>query len=116
MRNQGKGVLKAVHAFLDRLELFEAPPNDGGKYQVWLNLQTNALLKEFPTTAKSWGAARKALNLFMRNVFNNRYLNEVYYLDRIEKVLEIPLDSAVAKGLKNEDFKNKLPEWPGLKV
>jgi len=115
MRNQGKGVLKAVHAYLDQLELFYAPPNDGGKYRVWLNLQTNALLKEFPTTTKPWGAARKALNLFMRDIFNNRYLNKVYDLDYIEKVLEIPLDSAVAKGLKKEDVKGKLPEWPGLK-
>jgi hypothetical protein len=62
-----------------------------------------------------WGVARKSLNLFLRGCLYNIYLRKRYRLHRIETLLEIPLDSKVAKGLK-EQYEDSLPgTWPGLK-
>ena len=36
-------------------------------------------------------------------------------MDRVEYWFEIPLDSAVAKGLIENDTKGDLPPWPRLK-
>jgi hypothetical protein len=64
---------------------------------------------------KSWGRARKCLNIFLRDFFYNRYLYDHYQLKKkrdLESWLEIPLDSHVAKGIKTDSAKNQnLPRW-----
>jgi hypothetical protein len=60
--------------------------------------------------------ARKAINLFLRDAFYNRYLFDRFKLKRIEYFLEIPLDRIMANGLREEYNGDKsLPPWPGLK-
>ena len=115
MRNQGAGVLHAVHAYLDRLDLSLIQKMDKAGYIEWLDCHTAALVKELPVKHKPWGAARKALNLFIRTSLYNRYLSGQFKLENVEKWLEIPLDSAVAHGLKKEAGRGRLPQWPGLK-
>lgn len=115
LRGQGKGVLKATQSYLGRMDLSKIPPSNQVKYTEWLDQHTNALLKILPIRNKPWGAARKALNLFMRDTLYNRYLNRKYKIHKLEFWLEIPLDSAVAKGLKCKAGHGQLPQWPGLK-
>ncbi len=113
MRGQAKGTLKAVHGYLDAIDLSSINVKNENDYIRWLDGHTCQLLEILPGRLKPWGAARKALNLFMRTALYNRYLNDEFKLERVEKRMEIPLDSAVAKGLKKEG--SHLPQWPGLR-
>lgn len=44
-----------------------------------------------------------------------KYLSKQFRPRSVEGWLEIPLDSAVAKGLKSCSHRGELPRWPGLK-
>ena len=62
------------------------------------------------------GIARKAINLFLRDAFYNRYLFDRFKLEKIEYFLEILLDRIVAKGLREEYKRDRsLTPWLGLK-
>jgi hypothetical protein len=115
LRGQGKGVLKVTQAYLGTIDLSRIPKSNQEKYTAWLNEHTNALLEKLPIRNRPWGAARKALNLFMRDTLYNRYLNDYYKIDKLNMWLEVPLDSAVVKGLKRNAGHGQLPQWPGLK-
>jgi hypothetical protein len=117
LRCQGKDVLKATQEYLGKLDLAVIPVSTPKEYADWLNTATESLLEVLHKKIenKPWGTARKALNLFMRNVLYNRYLNDHFNLGKLEPWLEIPLDSAVAKGLKHRAGHGNLPQWPGLK-
>lgn len=115
LRGQGKGVLKTTREFLTNVKLERMPKSNQKLYRRWLDRQTDALLGILPVRGRPWGAARKALNLFMRDVLYNQYLSEHFKMNRIESWLEIPLDSVVAKALKKTAGRSGLPSWPGLK-
>ena len=115
LRSQGKGVLAATQEFLGATDLASIPTSSTKRYRAWLNEQTDALLDALPVSGRPWGTARKALNLFMRDVLYNRYLNRHFGINGLEPWLEVPLDSAVAKGLKKHAGWGNLPQWPGLK-
>ena len=111
MRGQKKKTLRKVRKYTEDLlgSLKEIDSED--QYLNWLNLHTIKLGNK----VHSWGAARKALNLFMRTAFYNYYLNKEYKLRRLEAWLETPLDRIVAKKLKRSFPKEALPSWPGVK-
>lgn len=115
LRGQGKGVLKAAQSYLGSIDLSKITTATPEEYIHWLDNHTDTLLNKFPIRNKPWGAARKALNLFMRDTLYNQYLKDHYGIGKIETLLEVPLDSAVAKGLKRHAGHGKLPHWPGLK-
>jgi len=115
LRGQGKGVLKASQGFLTSLSLARIPKSGATRYRNWLDRQTESLLDQLPIKRRPWGAARKALNLFLRDALYNKYLSRKHRIGRVEPWLEIPLDSAVARGLKTEAGRGRLPQWPGLK-
>ena len=115
LRNQGKGVLGAAQGYLARLRLQSVPRSAPWLFRKWLDRRTGYLLNLLPIENRPWGAARKALNLFLRDVLNNRHLCHHYGLYPIEPWLEIPLDNAVARGLKTHAKGADLPQWPGLK-
>ncbi len=75
------------------------------------------MLKLFPENGKSWGAARKGLNLFFRDVIYNYYLRQKLDINDNSHVhlqnLEVPLDKDVALGLKNN--KSNLDKWVSIK-
>ena len=81
----------------------------------WLDRQTDALLDALPIDGRPWGAARKAINLFLRDVLYNQYLSRRFAFGKLESWLEVPLDSAVARGLEAEAERGALARWPGLK-
>ena len=115
LRGQGKGVLKAVQLYLGSIDLTDIATTSAEQYTAWLDRHTDALLDKLPIRNRPWGAARKALNLFMRDVLYNRYLSDHYGIRKAEHLMEVPLDSAVAKGLKKQAAHGQLPQWPGLK-
>lgn len=115
LRGQGRGVLKAAQEYLSFIDLSRIPISSHDEYQHWLDDHTNSLLEKLPILNRPWGAARKALNLFMRDTLYNQYLNKHYGIEKLESLMEIPLDSAVAKGLKRHAGRGRLPHWPGLK-
>ena len=115
LRGQGKGVLRASQNFLAQISLTKIPKLSKRKFQSWLEHQTTLLLDNLPIKNRPWGAARKAINLFLRDALYNKYLSKKFDLQLIEKWLEVPLDSVVAKGLKLNGDRGELPIWPGLK-
>ena len=115
LRGQGKGVLRATQNVLKTINLATIYRDSEVDFNSWLDEQTDLVLAALRLKKKPWGAARKAVNLFLRDVLYNRYLCQEYGIHEIEPWLEIPLDSAVAKGLKRKAGHGKLPSWPGLK-
>jgi len=115
LRGQGKGVLKVCQEYLASLSLARIPRSREARFREWLNRHTERLLDQLPVRARPWGAARKAINLFLRDALYNQYLNRCYRIRSVETWLEIALDSAVARGLKVEAGRGALPQWPGLK-
>lgn len=71
-------------------------------------------MTSLPRGSRSWGVARKALNLFLRDAFFNTYLRKRFKLLRAEACCEVPLDGVVANGLRMR-LPKKLPSWPGVR-
>lgn len=90
-------------------------------YENFLNDHTQEILRRFADRSQSWGAARKGLNLFLREVVYNKFMAEKFLLpiDFIEfndfiKSMEVPLDRDVANGLIY-DSRGVLPKWTSIK-
>jgi hypothetical protein len=104
-----KGDIRRVRDFLDKLniESFAKPR----KFLRSLDRGTKSLARRIPKGG--WGAARKFLNLYLRRITYNFYLRLAYRPDRIEPLLELPMDSYAAKGVKG-DYESRLPRWKGV--
>lgn len=120
LRNQGApGVVKAARRFLADLDLKPLSKMEPAEYSEWLETVTGELGGSLPEDARSWGAARKAVNIFMCHAFLNRELAETYGLIRFGEVMETPLDRGAAEELRREELrlragKTSLPRWPGV--
>jgi len=115
LRNQGsKGVIKAAQRFLARMDLEPFRARNERLFLDVLDRKTKDLKKSLPDGARNWGAARKALNLFLRDICYNRFIAEKHGLSREEDWMEIPLDSLVVTCLKRKGNRGQLPRWPGL--
>lgn len=121
LRNQGApGVGAAARKFLTNLELAELRDVTGEQFEDWLDRKTDILRSTFPEGAQdSWGAARKAINVFLEESFHNRFLAQEYGLDRLEEFLELPLDGKVVRKMKEESrdhwTESGLGRWKGIK-
>lgn len=115
LRGNGEGVLKASQRFLATVPLARIPKSNSHRFRRWLDCQTEALLDQLPISGRPWGAARKAINLFLRDALYNQYLCREFKMWRIEPWLEVPLDSVVAGKLKSAAGRGILPRWKGLK-
>ncbi|MBC8400701.1 MAG: hypothetical protein H8E14_04360 [Candidatus Marinimicrobia bacterium] len=104
------GTIKSVREFLGAMDLKRFNVGTMQAFEKELEVVTNELKSSLASGARYWGSSRKFLNIFLRNVQYNRYLWKYYNLDKLEKWLELPLDSHVAKGLKNDGGKH-LPRW-----
>lgn len=116
LRRQGVGVIGNIQKYLVALDLSQTRSlKDRDAFCRWLDEVTDALKEEYKV---SWGAARKAINLFLRACFYNRYLSVEFGLDHLETWLEIPLDQVIAGQLRRERRKKAgrglLPPWNGL--
>jgi len=116
LRNQGaKGVVEAARDFLAELDLSELKKIKPANYPRILEKWADDLKQKLPKGAKNWGTARKAINVFMVQVFLNKYLAEEYGMENLKDVLETPLDSYAANGLKKNAGDEQLPEWDTIK-
>jgi hypothetical protein len=115
LRNQGApGVVDAARCFLTALDLRTLAVKSSAQFRERLNDNTKKLRLRFPTGAQSsWGGARKAINLFLRDVVYSEPLCEFYDLSHIGPWLELPLDKEAHRGLK-ADFP-KVASWSGVK-
>jgi hypothetical protein len=114
LRNQGgSGLVSKARKYFKTLDLSKIPTKKV-RFDSWLKRRTEKLRCKFPSGARKFGTARKALNLFLRSATYNVVLNGAYRLDRLLPVLEVPLDSYVANHLKTRV--TSLPDtWVGLK-
>lgn len=106
-----KGTIKSARDFLCRLSLHRLKVKNQSAFRGVLDQMTKELQTTLPLDAQHWGSARKFLNIFIRNVFYNKYLCEHCDIGHLESWLEVPLDSHVAKGLKGELGGKNLPRW-----
>jgi hypothetical protein len=114
LRNLGaRGLVGRAQGFLTSIDLKPLKTINPSDYQSWLNGQTDKLVTIFGIGAL-WGPARKSINIFMVMAALNRFLCAAYSLDRLEDVLEVPLDNRVA--VKVLDWaKSKEPVWTTIK-
>jgi len=102
--------------FLKNVDLQEFKVRNEKLFRERLDAATGTLAAHFPKGAReNWGAARKVLNIFLRDVLYNRYLCSHFGFDDIEHWLEVPLDGHVAKGLQTRNRGKRLSRWPGIK-
>jgi len=117
LRNQGdSGLIDIARAFFKDITLSDYLVATQPEFASMLDEATRALQKKFPDKAQNWGAARKALNLFLRDAFYNRYLYEHYKLGPLEYWLEVPLDKDVATNLLETTYGRTLPKWKSIKA
>jgi hypothetical protein len=115
LRNQGTpGVIKAAQRYLAVVDLSAFRTRNEADFLATLDTETEHLRTALPHGAQAWGAARKAVNLFLRDICYNRFLCRRYGLVQSEDWMEIPLDGLVTTSLKRKAGRGKLPRWPGL--
>lgn len=115
VRSQGApGVAVAVRGFLAELQLKPFSTANIAVFSRTLDQQTQRLEEVLPRAARSWGLARKCLNIFLREAFYNAFLQARYGLAVTERLYEIPLDGVVAKALRSR-VPGVLPPWPGVR-
>ena len=116
LRNQGApGVIDAARQFLAGLPLRHLKGIEPSRYGKWLDKATYELQASFPDGAKDkWGAARKAINIFMCHAQMNRELSSEYELDRLAEAMETPLDKLSATKLCEWAAGRRLPRWLGV--
>jgi hypothetical protein len=116
IRNQGApGVLAAARPFLRRVSLARFRTRSRATFEAHLDAVTERLKRKFPPKAQNWGAARKTVNLFLRDCTYDHHLRACYGLAVIEPWLEVPLDSYVANTLGKHKRYELPSRWPGLK-
>lgn len=117
LRSQGApGMVAAARRFLRNLDLNLFAAEESAQFMVVLDKKTNLLASRFPDGGRgNWGAARKSLNIFLRDVIYCRPLCEHYKLAVLESWLEVPLDSNVHEGLLSDATGTVVP-WPGVKA
>lgn len=116
LRNQGaSGVIRVAREYFKRMDLRKFSVSNERDFVRKLDTACDELRKKFPKGARNWGAARKALNLFLRDALYNTFLCKHYHLEKIEPWLEIPLDQYVAAGIHEDYYGDDLPKWDGIK-
>ena len=108
VHGQPKGTIVVARRFLMNLRLRTIPTSSAKSFCKWLDRKTDEM-------GIPWGVARKCLNLFLRDVFYNRYLHREYGLRALESMLEVPLDSVVGRFLIDRQNGTKLGPWRTLK-
>lgn len=115
MRGKGNsGASAAARSVLRSMDLSILAYADEAAFGKQLDMQTSRVLAGLPRGARHWGLARKVVNIFLRDCLYTSYLRDVFKLGPLESMLEVPLDSYVAKRLI-ETQPGQLPRWRGVK-
>lgn len=113
-----KGTIKSAREFLRSISLATiAHTKIENQFRVVLVETTEAFIKAMPSGGGHWGSCRKFLNIFLRGATYNHFLRQHYRLENIELWLEVPLDSHVATGLREDAEKigEDCPTWKTVK-
>lgn len=120
LRNQGEPGLinhSREHASRIKLKALQKAWN-GLKYHQLLDRETDKLLLRFPASVQhQFGTARKALNLFFRDIMSHTYFIQTLQLKvglKYLNQLELPMDSYTAKGIIRS-FPDMKAHWSGVK-
>lgn len=116
LRKQGaSGVISAAREAAAKIDVRKLSECNVQTFPAFLNEATDALLNRFPDKAKNWGAARKAINLYFRDLVYNADLSMYFQLKPVRELLEVPLDKDVATGLLDQPEGKSLPKWTSIK-
>jgi hypothetical protein len=120
LRNQGASrMVQDARDFCMALDLSQLAKDWNAKrFHAYLSRQTRALMKKFRKRAqKNFGAARKALNLFFRDIVYNGILTKRHKLNLSKAYLnqlEVPLDSFTTRGIFRS-FPAFRKQWEGIR-
>lgn len=115
-RGQGApGLVLSAREFLAELPLGQFGVSDARLFRRRLDAATERLKRRLPARGRSWGIARKLLNIFLRDALYTRYLEEANTLRRAEAYLEVPLDSITAGRMRAAVPRGSLPRWSGVR-
>ena len=118
LRSAGaRGVVASARSFLlGRVNLKSFIVSNEKAFQARLDSISKRMVQQFPRGARTnWGAARKVVNIFLRDILYSRHLCCHFKFDKIEKWLEVPLDGDVAHCLRSEPKGKNLQRWIGIK-
>jgi hypothetical protein len=118
LRNQGsRGVNRAAREFLADVPFSALVHGNGDRFLKELDRQTVLLKKRLPRKARHWGTARKALNVFLGEVYYHRVLCDHFGMEKVAEFLEVPLDEDVSRFLRDkaQGSGKTLPRWPRIK-
>lgn len=116
VRGQGaSGLVAAAREHLSSLPLGQFGASRPSLMRARLDHATVDLMDALPRRGRSWGVARKVLNIFLRDAVYTVYLRDAFRLERGEHLLELPLDSITAKALRRDVGGDQLPRWMGVK-
>jgi hypothetical protein len=112
---QTPGLTDAARSYLATLSLRQFGVSRRTTFDRRLDTTTESLRRALPRGARTWGMARRVLNIFLRNALYDFYLRKKYRLGRAEGFFEVPVDSIVARELRQELGRGLLPRWHGVK-
>ena len=99
VRGQPKGTVNIARNYLKSLNLQEfSQSTDEEEFKTLLNKHTQVLKEKLPS--KSWGIARKVLNIFLFQATHDILIYKYWSLNRIIPHLELTLDGPNAMRLK----------------
>ena len=115
-RGQGApGLVESARGFLGSMSLGPFGTRSEKTFRAALNRQTTRMVEVLPPQGRSWGIARKLLNIFLRNALYTTYLRDRYHLAEAERWFEVPMDAIVARRIRAEMPDVALPRWSGVK-
>lgn len=113
-RGQGpSGVVQSLRQSLDGVDLADFRVRSQRRFASVLDRWTDSIRRDLPTKARSWGLARKCLNIFLRDCYYNAYLRPLLGAQISADWFEVPLDRLTAMSLKALDC--ELPRWRGVR-
>ena len=120
VRNQGTGTARITRDFLaHELDLSSMRASSEQAYLRRLDAATENLRRRLRGKARTFGLARKVINIYMRDCVYSRYLHAAHRLDPIEPFLELPLDGIVGRRLwevaRDSGYAPSLPRWTSIR-
>lgn len=108
----GKGGLQQIREWLvAHIDLSKASTYSNKEaFEIYLDRNTNKLAAYIRDKTKDdknknstyWGPARKYINIYLRSCTYNYFLRQHFCLDKIDTLLELPIDSKVANELRKK--------------
>jgi hypothetical protein len=120
VRSQGKGNVRLARQFFAKdFEIGKLRTPSERAYLSRLDAATEALRGRLSGKGKTFGLARKLLNIYIRDCVYSRILCAHYRLEQIEPFLEVPLDGivggALVKAACDRGQLRRLPRWRTIK-